>query len=81
MDQTTRMFMNHSRILDRSKAVLLLWFILIVFFRSMPVSLDYLFTMLRIAWWTSAGKELTSWPSACAVFSLCSLDCLCSFPV
>ena len=28
---------------------------------------------------TSAGKELTSWLSACIVFSLCSLDC--SFPV
>ena len=23
--------------------------------------------LFRIAWWTSAGKELTSWLSACAV--------------
>ena len=34
-----------------------------------------------IAWWTSAGKELISWLSACAVFSLCRLNCLCSVPV
>ena len=44
-------------------------------------SLDYLFIMFRITWWTSAGKELTSWLTARDVFSLCRLDCLCSFPV
>ena len=32
-------------------------------------------------WWTYAGKVLTSWFSTCAVFSLCRLYCLCSFPV
>ena len=26
-----------------------------------------LLSLLRIDWWTSAGKQLTSWLSACAV--------------
>ena len=30
--------------------------------------------MFRIAWWTSAGKELTSGLSACAVFTLSIID-------
>ena len=28
---------------------------------------DFLFVLYRIDWWSSAGKELSSWLSACAV--------------
>ena len=88
-DRTICMFMNrwnawnrfqHPPIIysDRSKAVLLLWFLLIVHFLLV---FEYLLIMFMIAWWTSAGKVLTSWLSACAMFSICCLDCLCSFAV
>ena len=42
------------------------------------VVLDYLFFCM-IAWWTSAGKELTSWLSTYAV--LCRLKSVCFFPI
>ena len=38
-------------------------------------------SLLRMAWWPSTGKELSSWLSALAVLILCSLNCLCSFPI
>ena len=72
------------------------------------LSAYYLFVLFRIALWSYAGKELSSWLSACAVllytvlifvflsrvllyyvlivcvpfpsFTLCRLNCLCSFP-
>ena len=53
-------------ITDRSKAVLLLYFILILCVRFLLVFGDLLI-LFRIAWWTSAGEELTSWLFACAV--------------
>ena len=64
----------------RSKALLLLWFILIVNIRPLSVCLGLLFIWFRIALWPSAGKELSSWLSARAVFILCRLNCTCSFP-
>ena len=71
-DRTTCMFMNHSRIqgeccvhvrctklfiTDRSKAMLLLWFILIAIVCPLSVSLC---SSSTIALWPSAGKEMTS---------------------
>ena len=41
----------------------------------------FLYILLRIAWWPSAGKELSSCLSALAVFILCCLDCMRSFPI
>ena len=35
--------------------------------RDMRLSFDFLFTLFRIAWWPCAGKEQSSWISACAV--------------
>ena len=46
--------------------------------RLLPFGLLVLF---RIAWWPSAGKELSLWLSACVVFILCCLSCVCFFPV
>ena len=46
--------------------VLLLQFILIVIVCFLFV-FDDLLVLFKIAWWTSAGKKLTSWLSACAV--------------
>ena len=34
-------------------------------------------TLFKIAWWSSAGKVLSPWLSALAVFILCNLGCLC----
>ena len=45
-------------VLFYAKAVLLLWFILIVYVRSLSVCLWHLSFLFRIAWWSSAGKEL-----------------------
>ena len=39
------------------------------------------FILFRIAWWPSAGKELSSWISAVAVLISCSLKGMCSFPI
>ena len=54
-------------ITDRSKAVLLFWFILIVNVRSLSV--DLMFSLFRIALWSSAGKELPLW-----LFHLCCFN-------
>ena len=35
--------------------------------RPLSVVFDFLFVLFRIAWWSSAGKELSSWLSDCAV--------------
>ena len=58
---------RQSFITARSKAVVLLKFILIVTDRFLLV-FDDLLILFRKAWWTYAGKELTSRLSACAVF-------------
>ena len=42
--------------------------------------LDYLFLLFRLAWWTSVGKELTSWLSACAVLLYAVLIVCVPFP-
>ena len=41
--------------------------------------LDFVFILFRIAWWSSAGHELSSWPSALAVFISCRLSCVCVY--
>ena len=41
---------------------------------------DGLLILFRIAWWTSCGKDLTSWLSACADLFLAVLI-FCSIPV
>ena len=38
------------------------------------------FIMFRIAWWTSAGKKLTSWLSACVAFLYAVLIVCVPFP-
>ena len=53
----------------------------IVYIRPLSVYLWLLFILFRIARWPSAGKELSSWLSARAVFILYCLNCMCSFPV
>ena len=60
--------------------VLVLIFQLLVFIRFFFV-FDFLFILCRIASWPFAGKELFSWLSICAVFSLCRLNYFYSFPV
>ena len=57
-------------ITDRSKAVLLLWFILIVYIRPLSMTLSF----FRAAWWSSAGTGLSSWLSVVAVLILCCLN-------
>ena len=42
--------------------------------------LDYLFNLFRLAWWTSIGKELTSWLCACAVLLYAVLIVFALFP-
>ena len=42
---------------------------------------DFVFILFRIAWWPSAGKELSPWLSARVVFISCRLNCMCFFPV
>ena len=39
------------------------------------------FCLSRVAWWPFTGKKLSSWLSALAVFILCYLDCMHSFPI
>ena len=41
---------------------------------------DYLMILFRIAWWTSAEKELTSWLSDCAVLLYAVLIVCVPFP-
>ena len=41
-------------------------------------SSHFLFFLFMITWWPSAGKDLSSWLSACAVWHR---NCLCSFSV
>ena len=41
----------------------------------------FLSILFRTAWWLHAGKELSSWLSALAIFSLCRVNCMCSFPI
>ena len=53
-------------------------FLWLVFVRLMFV-LDFLFVWFRIAWWSSAGKELSSWLSACAVLLYAVLSLCISF--
>ena len=55
-------------ITDRSKAMLLLLFILIVNDRPLSVCIYLLFNLYRIALWPSVGKELSPWLFTCAVF-------------
>ena len=43
--------------------------------------LDFVFILFRIIWWPYAGKELSPWLSAAAVFILCCLNCMRCFPV
>ena len=42
---------------------------------------DFVLISFRIAWWPSTGKELSRRLSALAVFILCHLGCVCSFPI
>ena len=50
--------------------------------RSLSVCLClFVLFLFRIACWSSAGKELSSWLSACAFVTVCRLNCLYSFPV
>ena len=69
-------------ITDRSKAVLLLWFILIVIVRPLSVCLRLLVCLLqfRIAWWPSVGKVVSSWLSACTVLLYFVLSVCVPFP-
>ena len=69
-------------ITDRSKAVLLWWFILIVTVRLLSVCLwQFVHFLFMIAWWPFSGKELSSWLSTLAVYILCRLNCRCPFPI
>ena len=45
-------------IIGRSKAMLLLWFILTVNVRPLSVFFDLLFNLFRLTVWPSGGKEL-----------------------
>ena len=55
--------------------------ILIVIVRPLLASLfDYLVNLFRTAWWTTAGKELTSWLSACTVLLYAILIVCVPFP-
>ena len=42
---------------------------------------DFLSILFRKAWWPPAGKELSTWFSALAVFILCRPNCMYSFPI
>ena len=42
---------------------------------------NFLLILFRIAWWPSAGKELSSWLSDLVGLILCPLNCMSSFPV
>ena len=45
-------------------------------------SMTFLLILVRIALWPSAGKELSSWLSVCAVSLYAGLNCVCiSFPL
>ena len=46
-------------------------------FVSFLFVLDKLFILFRIAFWPSAGKELSSWLSACTVFFFCAVFLSC----
>ena len=49
--------------LPRLEGEFLLWFALIVIFRLFFV-FDFLFALFRMTFWSSAGKDLSSWLSA-----------------
>ena len=55
---------------DRSKAMLLLWFILIVNVRPLLFVCDLLLNIFKIALWPSVGKELFPCLFTCAAFIL-----------
>ena len=58
-----------------------MWFILIVSVCPLPVNVfDFLFILIRTDWWSSAGKELSSWLSACAVLLYAVITVGISFP-
>ena len=50
-------------------------------YKSYLFVFDLVFIVFRITWWPSPGKELSPWLSACVIFILYRLNCMCSFPV
>ena len=63
-------------ITDRSKAIILLWFILFVKVRPFSVRLWLTVQFVAICW-----EELSPWLFICAVFIKSRLNCGCPFPV
>ena len=59
-------------ITNRSKAVFLLWFMLVRFM----FIFDFVFFLFGITWWSSAGKQLSPWLSSCDSFILCQIVCV-----